>query len=137
MLRFAQPAMDRLRKNLTSSLHAAVGAKKHRLQTLGGSADVVDESMANIAFNAVMAGEGNSGDSVGAVTDVAFLLCPSSRMLALDEITFWRQEQYRAGDVPELSTDAIIALAKFFVLEWSTKFDYHMFHDLPPQLMME
>jgi len=76
-------------------------------------------------------------DMVRVVTDIALLLCPSSSMLDLDETTFWRHEQFRTGDGPALSTDAIIALTKFFVLEWSVEFDCQMYHDLPPQLMMK
>jgi len=136
LLGFAQPTINQYRKNLALRLHVAVGANEHRLQTLGWSAEFVDESMADIAFNAVMTGEGNSGGSVRVVTDVALPLCPLSSMLHLDETTFWRHERYRTGDVPALSTDAIIALTKFFILEWSVEFDYQMFHDLPPQSMM-
>ncbi len=56
----AQSTMNNYRKDLASRLHAAVGANKHRLQTLGWFAEFVDESMNDIAFNAIMAGEGNS-----------------------------------------------------------------------------
>jgi hypothetical protein len=90
LIGFAQPTMNKYRNDLASRLHAAVGANKHRLQTLGWSAEFVDESMADIAFNAIMAGEGNSSDMVRVVTDIALLLCPSSSMLDLDETTFWR-----------------------------------------------
>ncbi len=89
--------------------------------SLAWSAEFVDESMADIAFIAVMAGEVNFGDSPRVVTDAAFLY-PLSSMLDLDGTTFWRQEHNRTDDVAELSTETIIALTKFFVLKWSITF---------------
>ena len=137
LLGYAQSTMNRFRHALASKLHSAVDENKRRLQTLGWSPDFVTKSMADIAFYSIMAGEGNSGDSVRVVTDVALLLCPSSSTLDLDETTFWRQERYQISDDSELSTNAIVALTKFFILEWSVDFDYQMYHDLPPQLLMK
>lgn len=136
LLGYGQRTMNEYRRSLASRLHAAVGENQHRLQTLGWAAAFVKESMADIAFNSVMAGDGNSGDAVRVVTDVALLLCPSLSMLDVDETTFCRQARHQTTESPELSQDAIIALTKFFALEWSNEFDYQMYHDLPPHLMM-
>ena len=72
--------------------------------------------MAELAANSVLAGSGNSGDSVRVVTDAALLLsdeCPS----VLDETDFWRKERHVLSKGSRLSTNAIIALTKCFVLE--------------------
>ena len=142
LLGYAQPTMNKFRKSLAIKLHAAVGEKKHRLVTLGWSPEFVAESMADIAFTSIMAGVGNSGDAARVVTDIAWLSCSSpnlldlENMLDLDETTFWREERHGLGANADMSTNAMIALTKFFLLEWSTEFDYKMYEDLPPQLLM-
>ena len=137
LLGYAQPTMNRYRKTLASRLYEAVARNPHRLQTAGWAPEFVDESMADIAFHSIMAGEGNSGDAVRVVTDVALLHCASSSMLDLDETDFWRQERYGMGANSDLSTNALIALTKLFILEWSTEFNYQMYLDLPPLLLMK
>ena len=93
--------------------------------------------MADIAFKSMLAGEGASGDSVRVVTDVAILLCPSTNTPHLDETTYWRHERHEVSNPKILSQNAIIAITKVFLLEWSYDFDYKMYRDLPPQLLMK
>lgn len=137
LLGYAQSTINKYRKALASQLRNAVAENQQRLQNLGWAGEFVIDGMADVAFHSVMAGEGNSGDVVRVVTDVALLFCPSTTLLDLDETTFWRQERYQMGTDLLLSPNAIIALTKFFVLEWSYEFDYQMYHDLPPELLMK
>ena len=90
--------------------------------------------MAELAANSVLAGSGNSGDSVRVVTDAALLLSAKD-VSTLDETRFWREKRHDLAKESLISTDAIIALTKCFVLEWSNEFDYQMYHDLPPELL--
>ena len=90
--------------------------------------------MGEIAANSVLAGSGNSGDSVRVVTDAALLLSAED-LWTLDETNFWRKERHDLAKESSLTTNAIVALTKCFVLEWSVEFDYQMYHDLPSELL--
>lgn len=134
LVAFAKPTMDRYRKSLASRLRWTVERYKGRLKAAGWGADFVDLTMADLAANAVMAGEGDSGDAVRVVTDIAALLW-SSEPSSMDETTFWRTERDRSPhDQQEISPSTVIALTKCFILEWSNEFDYRMYDDLPTQL---
>lgn len=136
LLAFGKPTMDKYRSALASTLFSTVGKYSHLLKTKGYSPDFFDR-MADLASNSVRAGRGNSGDTVRVVTDVALLLWKGSDPRELDETRFWRDGRYRLD--PEegdgLKVETIIALTKFFVLEWSQELDYQMYHGLPPQLL--
>ena len=82
----------------------------------------------------VQAGSGNSGDSVRVVTDAALLLSAENPE-QLDETDFWRKGRHEKSQGSDLSPNAIVALKKCFVLEWSVESDYQMYHDLPPELL--
>lgn len=58
----------------------------------------------------------------------------------LDETRFWRQGRrylLEEGDAEGqvLDVDAVLALTKVFVLEWSQDFDYKMGEELPADLL--
>lgn len=134
LVAYAKPTMDEFRQSLASRLRGFIDSKPQQLQANGWSAEFVRGAMAELAANSVLAGSGNSGDSVRVVTDAALLLsdgCPS----VLDETDFWRKERHVLSKGSRLSTNATIALTKCFVLEWSNEFDYQMYHDLPPELL--
>ena len=134
LVAYAKPTMDKFRRSLASRLRAFISEQPHQLITNGWSADFVQGAMAEVAVNSILAGSGNSGDSVRVVTDVASLL--SARDLTeLDETEFWRHERHQLNEEAWLSTGAVVALTKCFVLEWSIEFDYQMYHDLPPELL--
>lgn len=110
--------------------------------------------MADLAAGAVLAGSGNSGDAVRIVTDIAAVWYEGRRrrrtgdgldsIVSFDETMFWRvphQQVEEAGEEVggergELSSMAVVALVKFFVLEWSVELDYQMYHDLPLELYL-
>lgn len=134
LVAFAKPTMDKHRKTLASQLCCTVSQRWETLRARGWAVDFINETMGDLAANSIMAGGGNSGDSVRVVTDIAFLLWPDHSS-DLDETTFWREERHRmSGDENELSPSAVIALTKCFILEWSNEFDYQMYHDLPTEL---
>ena len=136
LLAFGKPTMDKYRGTLASTLYYAVGKYSYLLKAKGYNPDFF-ERMAELASNSVLAGQGNSGDSVRVVTDVALLMWKGSDPRELDETHFWRDGRHDL-DLEEqdgLDIEAIVALTKFFVLEWSQELDYQMYHDLPPQLL--
>lgn len=134
LVAYAKPTMDELRPNIASRLREFVHEQPQRLEANGWSAEFVRGAMAELAASSVLAGSGNSGDSVRVVTDAALLLSDKDPSV-LDETNFWREERHGLSKGSALSTSAIIALTKCFVLEWSNEFDYQMYHDLPPELL--
>lgn len=134
LVAYAKPTMDKFRQNLASRLREFINGQPQQLEANGWSAEFVKGAMAELAANSVLAGSGNSGDSVRVVTDAALLLSDTDSS-ALDETEFWRKERHSLSKGSGLSRSAIIALTKCFVLEWSVEFDYQMYHDLPPELL--
>ncbi|KAL9045034.1 MAG: hypothetical protein Q9206_007343 [Seirophora lacunosa] len=136
LVAYAKPTMDQYRKSLAAELKSAISDHSPTLVKNGWNPVFVYNSMGDIAANSVMAGGGNSGDSVRVVTAAALLLWDSQPRSELDETNFWRKRKYAGGgDKGELEADAVIALTKVFVLEWSIDFDYQMYHDLPSELL--
>ncbi|KAL8651719.1 MAG: hypothetical protein Q9226_004586 [Calogaya cf. arnoldii] len=136
LVTYAKPTMDQYRKSLAAKLKSAVSDHSLTLVKNGWNPAFVSSSMGDIAANSVMAGEGNSGDSVRVVTAAALLLWDSQPRSGLDETKFWRERKHAGGgDEGLLEADAVIALTKVFVLEWSIDFDYQMYHDLPSELL--
>lgn len=136
LVAYAKPTMDEFRQNLASRLREVIKEQPQQLEANGWSADFVRGAMAELAANSVLAGSGNSGDSVRVVTDAALLLLDEDPSV-LDETNFWRQDRHDLSKGSWLSAGAIIALTKCFVLEWSIEFDYQMYHDLPPELLFQ
>ena len=134
LIAYAKPTMDESRQSLAPRLRDFINRQPQQLEANGWSADFVRGAMAELAANSVLAGSGNSGNSVRVVTDAALLLSEKDPS-TLDETNFWREERHSLSKGSWLSPNAIIALTKCFVLEWSIEFDYQMYHDLPPELM--
>ena len=134
LVAYAKSTMDKFRHALASVLRDFINEHPQQLETNGWSGEFVRGAMAEIAFNSVLAGNGNSGDSVRVVTDAALLLSAEDPS-TLDETNFWREERHHLAKESLLTTNAIVALTKCFVLEWSVEFDYQMYHDLPPELL--
>ena len=126
--------MDEFRQTLGSKLREFINEQPQQLEANGWSAEFVRGAMAEVAGNSVLAGSGNSGDSVRVVTYAALLLSAKDPSM-LDETNFWRKERHTLGKGLWLLTSAIIALTRCFVLEWSNEFDYQMDHDLPTELL--
>ncbi|KAJ5217722.1 uncharacterized protein N7469_011347 [Penicillium citrinum] len=106
--------------------------RSSRYSAPGWDSQVVIHEMEDMASSAVLAGRGNSGDAVRVVTDIAVILWNGDSS-ALDETHFWRQLIPELSS-PTLSTMAVIALTKCFVLEWSLDLDYQLYHDFPLEL---
>ena len=134
LVAYAKPTMDRFRQALASVLRDFINEHPQQFEANGWSGEFVRGAMAEIAANSVLAGSGNSGDSVRVVTDAALLLSAED-LSTLDETNFWREERHDLAERSSLTTNAIVALTKCFVLEWSVEFDYQMYHDLPPELL--
>ena len=131
---YAKPTMNKFRHALATRLRDFINEQPQQLEANGWSAEFIKGAMAELAANSVLAGSGNSGDSVRVVTDAALLLSEKDPSV-LDETSFWREERHIMSKGSWLSTNAIIALLKCFVLEWSNDFDYQMYHELPPDLL--
>lgn len=133
LVTYAKRTIDKHRRTLASTLREFVLNHSTLFEANGWPAKCVRGTMADLAANSVLAGSGNSGDSVRVMTDIVLLLSGQAPGKKLDETQFWRKERYDA--VEELSKDAIIALTKCFVLEWSIYFGHQMYHDHSPELL--
>ena len=151
LLAFARPVLDGFRRTLAFQLRRTVNRNKDILRARGWAKDFVDGSMGDLAVSTVLAGGGQSGDSVRVVTDIASLLW-SGDVTTMDETQFWSDpdratpserstsRSIMEGDGDdldendELPADTVIALIKCIILEWSTDFDYRMYDDLPKDL---
>ena len=137
LVAYAKPTMDKHRPHLAFRLREFIHEQPEQLEANGWAGTFVRGAMAELAANSVLAGSGNSGDSVRVVTDTALLLSLSKKdSTVLDETDFWRSERHDLSEDSPLSAAAIIALTKCFVLEWSVEFDYQIYHDLPPELLL-
>lgn len=92
LLAFSKTTMDKFRMNFAQVLRQAIEKRPDRLEAKSWESKFIRESIPDIAFSSVMAGEGNSGDSVRVVTDAALLLWEGTTT-GLDETTFWRDQR--------------------------------------------
>jgi hypothetical protein len=131
---FSKDRMDCYRGSLADTLRFAVAHWPERLDARGWDPRFVRDDMADIAASAVLAGQGNSGDAVRVVTEIAAIICDGN-MSRLDETHFWRSPSPEPCS-PTLSPQTVVALVKCFVLEWSMELDYQMYHDLPIEMYL-
>jgi hypothetical protein len=65
----------------------------------------------------------------------------------LDRTDFWSRQLETSGssglaafltgeDFHAADMDILVALTKFFVLEWSQELDYQLYHDLPVDILL-
>ncbi|KAL9098881.1 MAG: hypothetical protein Q9163_005534 [Psora crenata] len=140
LVAFGERVMRTYRPVLARTLKKAIEDNPERLESQGWNRVLVFGNMAENAANSVMAIGGDSGDSVRIVTAAARLLSDKSDD-DLDETQFWRNSVPKdpAGDLPEpttLDADAVIALTKLFVLEWSNELDHRLYEDLPLSMLV-
>ncbi|KAF2681432.1 hypothetical protein K458DRAFT_391819 [Lentithecium fluviatile CBS 122367] len=128
LIAFSKDRMDKHRAAFAAMLRRATLDHSGALDAKGWEWTFVRQHTGEMGAGAVLAGSGGSGDLVRVVTDVALTLCTVSGISELDKTTFWR-----SGSA-ELNQQAIIALAKCIILEWSIAIDYQMYHDLPIQM---
>jgi hypothetical protein len=134
LVAFARERMDRYRSRLAETLRLTVEKWPERLDARGWNPRFVREDMADMAASAVMAGQGNSGDAVRIVTEIAATLW-GGKISALDETKFWRHTTLTPCS-PTLDPMTVIALVKCFVLEWSVELDYQMYLNLPLEMYL-
>lgn len=146
LLAFAKATMDEYRQALADRLVAVLEDNIDILESKGWNKAFVQQHMAAMARSCVLAGRGNSGDLVRIVTCLAEL-CWTGPSEGLQETKFWTKsslEMSKSGascipvrKVHYLDGDAVIALTKCVVLEWSMDFDYQVYHQLPPVLVLK
>ena len=157
LLAYGTPVMDRYRGEMSKLLRNALKKNETALVEKGWDAEFVHGPMADMAASAVLAGRGNSGDVVRVVVAIVEVLFEGSGFeedVDRDRTAFWRGSAGRregnaeAGGVegvkPGLTDgqldlgdmDMVVALTKFFVLEWSQELDYQLYHDLPVELLL-
>lgn len=134
LVAFAKQRMDSYRALLADTLRFAVGRWPEKLDARGWDPRFVRVDMADMAASAVLAGQGNSGDAVRVVTEIAAVFC-DGKVSSFDETTFWRHASPTPSS-PTLGPMAVVALVKCFVLEWSVELDYQMYHDFPLELYL-
>ncbi|KAG4443337.1 hypothetical protein IFR05_001206 [Cadophora sp. M221] len=132
LLAYGKPTMSLCRKNLADVVEAEILTSATALIKRGWEADFVRGPMAGMAASAILSGVGNSGDLVRIVTAAAE--CMIERMglsdqINLDRTSFWKgwRQGLASVKVPMVeplkseNLDEIVALTKFFVLEWSQR----------------
>ncbi|KAI1325936.1 hypothetical protein F5Y16DRAFT_376761 [Xylariaceae sp. FL0255] len=129
LLAYAKPVMDAHCQELAQMMKETVAAKAKVLRAMGWDSQFIQSNMAHMAASAVLAGVGNSGDSVRVVTDIVMVMTEGWNVSQFDEVSFWRRKDRISGG--KLDLQAVVALTKVFVLEWSQEFDYQMYHHLP------
>lgn len=150
LLAFGKPVMNKYRMQFAAGLQAGFPTCRAALVERGWSPDLVVGPMASMAEAAILSGNGNSGDLVRIV--VAIVECLLQRAgiadkVNLDKTDFWSSEQevpsssglalFAAGELlSAVDIDIVVALTKFFVLEWSQELDYQLYHDLPVELLL-
>ncbi|KAJ5679968.1 hypothetical protein N7462_008212 [Penicillium macrosclerotiorum] len=134
LVAFAKERMDSYRTRLADTLRFAVFTWPERLDARGWDSRFVRENMADLAASAILAGQGNSGDAVRIVTDIATIMWDGD-ISALDETKLWRDSVSKPCS-SALSPMDVTALVKCFVLEWSMDLNYQMYHDFPMELYL-
>lgn len=134
LLAYGRKVMDRHRHDLASALKQCVERQQRQLMSRGWSTELALHHMADMVYSTVVAGVGDSGDCVRAMTEAAVLLVGGGKML--DVTSFWSRSRLSGFEDGEgggegLSADAVVALTKYVVLEWSQELDYQMFQQLP------
>lgn len=131
LLAFGKPVMDEFRSDLAALLEAIIAGNPVAFDDIGWTPEFVRKSMGEMASSAIMDGSGDSGDLVRVVTDTARVYLGHTELdkhfATLDEVHFWRSPAAER----RLDRAGVIALTKFFVLEWSVETDYQLYHQLP------
>ncbi|KAK5135365.1 hypothetical protein LTR08_005307 [Meristemomyces frigidus] len=140
LVAYGKATMDFYRNALALVLKDRVKECSQMLIKRGWDPAFVWESMPDMAYNAVMAGAGNSGNAVRVLTDAALQSWTKGEE-DLDRTCFWEAHYRTPGenkeaDVGVLDEDAVIALTKYVVLESSQELDYQMYHELPMEMLM-
>lgn len=109
--------------------------------------ELVDGPMASMAESAILSGTGNSGDIARIVVAIIECLLEQTEPLGavnLDATEFLSRQLGNpvdsrcagsfSGGVED--TEMLVALTKFFVLEWSQDLDYQPYHNLHIDILL-
>ncbi|KAK5128010.1 hypothetical protein LTR85_005127 [Meristemomyces frigidus] len=143
LLAFGKATMQTYRAALATKLKEGIEEHPRVFEQRGWDPTFIRENMPHMAYNTVMAGAGNSGDLVRIVADAALLFWDKGDN-ELDHTSFWTQLRYgreceengTVRDATDLDADAVIALTKYVVMEWSQELDYQMYYELPMELLL-
>jgi len=140
LVAYGKPIMDSYRLKLAHTLMSAVRDHEKALVERGWDADFVHDCFEDMAETSILAGRGSDGDMVRIVVDIVEILMESSEKgsgMNRDQTLFWRNLLEEDSKVDShLDMEAVVALTKFFVLEWSQKLDYSFYHELPVDLYL-
>jgi|HubBroStandDraft_4_1064222.scaffolds.fasta_scaffold1662713_1 hypothetical protein len=67
---------------------------------------------------------------VTAIVEVLLERSQVGRSINKDQTNFWRKPRSSENKIGS-DLDGVVALTKFFVLEWSQELDYQLYHQLP------
>ncbi|KAF4971646.1 hypothetical protein FZEAL_9783 [Fusarium zealandicum] len=134
---FGKTVMNAHQEELAGLLRDAVQNNEALLICQDWAPQMVKGNMPDVVYSAVMAGQGDSGNIVRAFTEVAKLVV-RERESSLDETLFWGESELikNGRSSRALTSEGIIALTKFVVLEWSQELDYQLYHNLPLDLLI-
>ncbi|CAG8950070.1 hypothetical protein HYFRA_00008303 [Hymenoscyphus fraxineus] len=137
LLAYGTPVMDHYRVKLGAMLKD-ISKLESVLVTMGWEFNFVHESMGEMAQSSIISGGGNSGDLVRVVVAIveAWLEKSEDFVVDKDETHFWRRRELTGEVETELSPELVVALTKFFVLEWSQELDYQLYHQLPTEILV-
>lgn len=146
LLAFAKPTMDEYRQALAERLATTAEENVDLIASKGWNHDFVKQHMAAMARSCILAGRGNSGDMIRIVTFLAELCCTTPSE-SIGDTKFWTKDRLGKSDsersckapnrASSIDGDAVVALTKCVVLEWSVDFDYQVYHHFPPTLILE
>lgn len=150
LLAYGKSIMNRYREQVALLLRAETLTSRAALIQRGWAPELVDGTMASMADSAILSGIGNSGDVVRIVIAIVECLLERTGLggkVNLDKTEFWYHQQHDSSDSgkdtfltegqPSVADlDMVVALTKFFVLEWSQDFDYQLYHDLPVEILL-
>ena len=155
LLAYGERTMRRFRFIFANTLRDSVPQIAPRLIGKGWQQCWVVDGLSDSVYSAINATKGEDANNVRMVTAVAKEICETyAPGIGMDRTSFWMHdfrdnaELYRhssdGNDTPcrsietpsSLSQDAIIALTKYFVLEWSHSLEYDLYLDWPSDLLM-
>ena len=142
LLAYGKPIMDRYRARLAATIKTGVEEVEEMKQALvkrGWEPEFVHSSMGDLAESSILSGGGNSGDLVRVVVAIVECLvvleaAQVDSPINRDKTRFWAGIK-ESGNV-DLDIEGLVALTKFFVLEWSQELDYQLYHELPVELYL-
>lgn len=140
LLAYGTSVMNLYRSQLGTKLKEGLSTVEGSLVKMGWDENFVHDSMGEMAQSSILSAGGNSGDLVRVVVAIveASHREGSKEMLDInkDDTDFWRESKDSKGIKTAFNPDIVVALTKFFVLEWSQELDYQLYHQLPTEVLV-